>query len=141
MISIEQYFGKYGKTHKDVTPARYANAKRLLVAVNKLMMQGMKEGVLFLDNPNTKSQISGEQNGGFRPQDCPIGAPGSNHKECLAVDIYDPFGKVDDWLEHSLEARELYEQLGLYFEAIPNTIGWSHWQLKKPNSGRRFFIP
>lgn len=141
MISIEQYFGKYGKNHKDVTPARYANAQRLLGKVNKLMVEMMKRGIVFLDNPNTKCQVAGEMNGGFRPQDCPIGASNSAHKEGLAVDIYDPMGKIDEALNHDPELLEVIKDLDMYFEALPNTIGWSHWTIRKPPSGRRFFIP
>lgn len=140
-ISLSDYFGTYTAKHKDVTVARYANAERLLRAVNRLMLLGVAEGVLFEYNPKTKSQISGEKNGGFRPQDCPIGAPQSSHKECLAVDLYDPVGKIDEWLQTSKEAKKIYEDLGLYFEHPSATIGWSHWQMRKPGSGRRFFLP
>ena len=141
MISIEQYFGKYTTKHKDVTPSRYANAQRLLGKVNSLMQTLIQKGVEFPVNPVTKSQISGDKNGGFRPQDCPIGASNSAHKECMAVDIYDPKGEIDDYLNHNPEAIEVINDLDMYFEALPYTTGWSHMQIRRTASGRRFFIP
>lgn len=141
MISMADYFGKYGKDHKDVTPARYANAQRLLTKVNSLMAIAMVNGIEFPVNPNTKTQISGVTNGGYRPQNCPIGAPNSAHKQCLAVDIFDPKGEIDEWLNNSKEAREAIKDLDMYFEAMSATVGWSHWSILKPASGRRFFSP
>ena len=140
MISIKGYFGKY-EGHADITPARYANAQRLVAKANTLMAAMMADGVEFPDNPATKCQIAGSGNGGFRPQDCAIGAPGSAHKMGLAVDIFDKDGKIDQWLNDAVGAREVYEDLGLYFEALSSTIGWCHCSLVAPKSGRRFFIP
>lgn len=140
MISKVQYIGVHSKS-PDLTPARLANIDRLLSRVNALMMIAMKDKVLFLDNPNTKSQVSGETFGGFRPQDCPIGAPGSAHKEGLAVDLYDPVGKIDKWLLESPVAQKAIEDLDMYFEHPNATVGWSHWSIKRPLSGKRFFIP
>lgn len=141
MISIADYFGKYGKTHKDVTPPRYASAQRLLLNVNKLMQIAIDEGMEFPINPKTKSQVAGDTNGGFRPQDCTVGAPLSAHKICQAVDIYDPKGEIDDWLTNSKAAREAMKELDMYFEDKSVTVGWSHWSIKNPPSGRRFFFP
>jgi len=141
MISISDYFGKYGKSHKDVTPPRYAAAQILLLKVNKLMQIAIDDGVEFPINPKTKSQVAGETNGGFRPQDCTIGAPLSAHKICQAVDLYDPKGEIDDWLTSSPVAREAIKELDMYFEDKSATVGWSHWSTKAPKSGRRFFLP
>ena len=142
MISLAQYLGIHAKS-KDLTPARLANADRLLKAVNRLMMEGVKCGIVFPINKATKSQISGEIYGGFRTQDCTIGAPHSAHKECLAVDIFDHTGAIDTWLMESKEAKEVYEHplVNMYFEHPSATIGWSHWSIKAPPSGKRFFYP
>ena len=140
MISKQQYLGIHSKS-PDLTAVRLANIDLLLQSVNRLMMLGIKEGIIFATNKNTGSQISGETFGGFRPQSCSIGAPKSAHKEGLAVDIYDPLEIIDNWLKTSSAARDLYEQLGLYFEHPDYTRGWSHWGLKKPASGNRFFKP
>lgn len=140
MISIADYFGKYGKDHKDVTPTRYANALKLLTKVNSLMAIAMTNGVDFPENPKTRSQVSGDRNGGFRPQDCPIGAPNSAHKNCMAVDIYDPEGDIDSWL-NTPEGKRAAEDLDMYFEVASVTHGWSHWSILRPGSGRHFFYP
>ena len=141
MISIDQYFGAYTPQHKDVTPAVYANAQRLLTACNRMELIAIKDGVLFPANPFTHNGISGSGNGGFRPQDCEIGAPKSAHKEGLAVDRYDPFGLIDKWLNESPIAAKAIRDLDMYFEAQSATIGWSHWSLKRPPSSKRFFHP
>ncbi|UOF78832.1 peptidase M15 [Caudoviricetes sp.] len=141
VISKTDYIGIHAKS-ADLTPTRLANIELLLRAVNRLMMQGMKEGVIFPINKKTGSQIAGETYGGFRPQYCTVGAPKSAHKEGLAVDIYDPLpGLIDTWLQTSKEAKKLYEELGIYFESPQHTIGWSHWTIKPPLSGNRFFFP
>lgn len=136
-LTLIQYFGKYLK-HIDATTERKDNAEKLVIAVNRLIDIMVMAGVTFRTNPLTGSIVGGETLGGFRPQNCPIGAPASAHKQGLAVDIYDPDGKIDDWLiSHQLELK----QYGLYFEHPTATRGWSHWSTRKPRSGRTFFYP
>lgn len=137
MLTLTQYFGKYAQ-HKDVTAERLANAERLVMAVNRLHQLMVIGGVTFPINPLTGSIVGGETLGGFRPQDCPIGAPASAHKQGLAVDIYDPKGEIDGWLiSHQLGLKPY----GLYFEHPATTPRWSHWTVRAPKSGRRFFYP
>jgi len=138
VISKTQYLGTYAKS-KDLTPARLANLDRLLTNVNRLMQFCQSHGIDFKVNPKTGSQISGETNGGFRPQNCPVGAASSAHKICLAVDLYDPVGEIDTFLMVNSEAQELARELGFYFEHPQHTVGWSHWGLV-PKS-KMFFIP
>lgn len=140
MISKAQYLGSYARS-KDLTPPVLANIDILLNKVNKLMQTAMVDGVTFQINPITKSQVAGEKNGGFREQCCTIGAPASAHKLGMAVDLYDPFNQIDIWLNTSPVAKVEYESLGLYFEAQEATNGWSHWSIKAPASGKRFFKP
>ena len=140
MISITQYIGPFAKCG-DLTPSRYANAQRLLLACNRLEALALIEGVKFPENPRTRSGVAGETYGGFRPQSCTQGAPYSAHKECLAVDRYDPGGDIDTWLMASPEAERLIAELGMYFEHPSATPGWSHWSIKAPPSGHRFFYP
>lgn len=140
MISMKDYLGPWANS-ADLTPARQANAQRLLSQVNSLMAVAMQDGVTFKVNPKTKNQISGEKYGGFRPQGCPEGSPKSAHKEGLAVDLYDPDGKIDEWLLKSPRAQQAIASLGLYFETGSATPGWSHWTIRPPASGRRFFNP
>lgn len=137
-VSKAQYLGIYAKS-KDLTPARLANVDRLLKASNRLMQFCQSHGVDFKVNPKTGSCISGETNGGFRPQDCKIGSPKSGHKEALCIDFYDPVGEIDTFLMTNPEAQALAKELGFYFEHPSATIGWSHWGLV-PKS-QMFFYP
>jgi hypothetical protein len=95
-------------------------------------------GLRFTINPLTQSLVGGETLGGFRPQDCPIGAPQSAHKQGLAVDIYDPDNKIDNWI---IGHQQVLKEFGLYFEHPTATPRWSHWTTRKPASGRRIFYP
>jgi hypothetical protein len=136
-ITVEQYFGPWIK-HPDATPKRKDNAARLLLAVARLEAHAVADGVVFRINPKTGSGVSGTQYGGFRPQDCPEGAPGSSHKDALAVDRYDPIGEIDAWCMRNLNILEL---CGIYIEHPSATCGWSHWTIRAPKSGRRAFFP
>jgi hypothetical protein len=87
-------------------------------------------------NPKTESLVSGDTLGGFRPQNATQGAPHSSHKEARAVDVYDPGGKLDAWLN---DAK--LEHYGLYREHPDATQGWCHLTDRAPGSGRRTFMP
>lgn len=137
MITLDQYVGPHADS-PDWTIGRQENAKYLLDACAMLETEMVDSGVAFPDNPATGSGVSGETYGGFRPQDCTIGAPHSAHKEGLAVDRYDPDGAIDDWLmarQHSLKEH------GLFMEHPSATPGWCHLQLRAPASGNRVFYP
>jgi hypothetical protein len=136
-MTVEQYFGPWIK-HPDATPKRKDNAARLMLAVARLEAHAVADGVVFRINPKTGSGVSGKQYGGFRPQDCPEGAPGSSHKDALAVDRYDPIGEIDAWCLRNLDVLEL---CGIYIEHPSETCGWSHWTIRAPKSGRRVFFP
>jgi len=135
MISLDQYFGIYA-SHPDASPGMWAAAETMLDKVNSLLEQAEKEGIAIETNPNTNSQVGGETNGGFRPQDCPIGAPASSHKHARAVDVYDPHNALDGWI-----TDELLTDFGLYREAPNATLHWCHLSDKAPGSGRRTFNP
>jgi hypothetical protein len=137
MLTIEQLFGKYGST-PDATPEYKANGAVLVRTVNVLMAYMINAGITFKINPLTGSVVSGESLGGFRPKSCPIGASHSAHKEGMAVDIYDPDGKIDSWL---FAHEPLLAHFGLYFEHPTATPSWSHWSTRAPTSGHRFFYP
>lgn len=137
MITLAQYVGPHAKS-KDWTPQRQANAAQLLHAVNALMARAMADSVKFLVNPKTKSQISGSTFGGFRPQDCPIGAPNSNHKEGRGIDLYDPDNEIDAWC---LDNAQSMIDCGIWIEHPDATQSWSHWQSVPPRSGNRVYRP
>lgn len=134
-ITLDQYFGKYA-THPDAGPGMYAAAESMLEKVNRLLGEAEITLGEIPVNPATNSQVSGSENGGFRPQDCPIGAPKSSHKQARAVDIYDPHNKLDDWIDD-----EILTGYGLYREHPDDTQHWCHLTDKAPGSGKRTFHP
>lgn len=125
MITLQQYFREFEKT-KD----QENNAQVLLDRVNVLLDDAVKYGVI--KNP----VISGSQYGGFRPKDCPIGAPQSAHKLAMAVDIADPQNTLDGWLD---DAKLL--KYNLCREHPDYTKTWVHLSTKMPKSGKLTFIP
>lgn len=136
-LHVEQYFGKWLNS-KDVTIEIIDNAKLLVLSCNRLIGEMEFHGVKFRENPFTHCIIGGETLGGFRPQNCTLGAPMSAHKQGLAVDLYDPDNKIDDWL---YSHQSMLKEFGLYFEHPKATNTWSHWTIRKPKSGNRFFYP
>jgi hypothetical protein len=137
MITIDQYFGPWGDC-EDATPERIDNATRLLDAVGRLELAARADGIDFPDNPVTNSGVSGATYGGFRPQECSIGATHSSHKEGFAVDLYDPHGTIDAWC---MQNQDKLAICGIYIEHPGSTAGWSHWTIKPPGSGKRVFFP
>lgn len=137
MILLHEYFGRR-LDHPDATPERFANAERLLSAVEKLELLAMADGVEFPDNPATGTGVSGQEFGGFRPQNCKVGASNSAHKEGLAVDLYDPANAIDAWC---MDNQNLLVECGIYIEHPNHTPRWSHWSIKPPRSGKHVFIP
>lgn len=137
MITLAEYLGIWHRSH-DWTPERQKNAKKLLFAVEALERVMLADGIVFPNSPVTKSGVSGNTLGGFRPQVCSQGAKRSLHKEGLAVDRYDPLGKIDAWCVANLSKLEAS---GIWIESPVCTQGWSHWQCVPPKSGRRIFLP
>lgn len=135
MISFTDYFGSW-INHPDATSERKKAAQPMLDKVNALLKEAEDDGIKSHVNLGTGTRVSGHTYGGFRPQDCPQGAPHSSHKEARAVDVYDPRGDLDAWVT---DAR--LESHGLYREAPSATMGWCHLTDKAPSSGKRTFIP
>ena len=137
MITLTEYVGPWVDS-PDLTLERHDNAERLLDACADLESLAVADGVMFPNNPVTGDGVSGNTYGGFRPQDCPHGAPHSSHKEGLAVDRYDPTGAIDAWCMTHLDKLEA---CGIYIEHPDATRTWSHWTIKAPGSGHRVFYP
>jgi len=137
MVTIQEYFGKF-HDHPDATQERKENAEALLLACGNLQKYALADGIKFQTNPFTRTIISGQTLGGFRPQSCPQGAPKSSHKEGLAIDLFDPDGDIDDWC---LENLDKLEECGIYIENPSATPCWSHWTIRAPKSGNRVFLP
>ena len=140
IITIEDYFGPW-KDHPDATEERKQNARLLLHACSALQYFAERYGVEFLDNPHTGNNVSGKTYGGFRPQDCPQGAPSSSHKQGQGVDRYDPEGLIDAWCMNNSEVGGLLETCGICIEHPEATPGWAHWTTRRPRSGNRVFRP
>lgn len=137
MISLAQYVGPHA-TSPDWTEEVIDNANDLLFSCGILELMARDDGVLFPDNPATGSGVSGQTFGGFRPQDCSIGAARSAHKLGMAVDRYDPDGLIDKWC---FENQDKLAECNIYIEYPEATKGWSHWTIRAPKSGHRVFYP
>ncbi len=131
-ITIAEYFGPFDHTDEHISKAEI-----LLARVNRLITHlATKKMVHFKINPLTKSLITGEGQGGFRPQDSAQGAPSSSHKEARGIDLYDPEGEIDDNIDDAM-----LEEFGLYREHPAATRRWSHLTTRPPRSGKRSFYP
>jgi hypothetical protein len=138
VISLQQYAGLWAG-HEDWNPECQREATILLNKVNQLLANYEAEtGNTVAINQFTKSQISGAKYGGFRTQDCPIGAPRSSHKIGMAVDILDRNDALDDWITAHPEVLVEYN---LYREHPDDTKSWCHLSTKPPKSGNRTFKP
>lgn len=137
MLTLTDYFAGY--KDGDYTKEHVDNAQHLLAMVNALLTTAHDDnGIELQINPATKTLVSGEKNGGWRPQSCPIGAPDSAHKTGQAIDIYDPSGDIDTWCMANLY---ILANVGLYLENPGSTRGWSHLSTRAPHSGNRVFYP
>jgi hypothetical protein len=137
MITIGEYVGPWSGS-VDWTPDKQREAKILLERVNNLLTEFETQGGILQVNRITKSQVSGETYGGFRPQTCPIGAPKSSHKLGMAVDVYDPANLLDLWID---KHPNVLVEFDLYREHAGYTQHWCHLGTKAPKSGNRTFIP
>lgn len=133
MITLRDYFGPW-IGHRDATPDRQAAAILMLSKVNSLLKKAT--GLSLRENPVTGTMVSGLDLGGFRPQECRIGAQNSSHKEGRGVDVYDPDNHLDQWITDAvLEAHDLYR------ESPAMTDGWVHLTDRPPSSKHRTFLP
>lgn len=137
MISLAQYIGGHANS-KDLTDVRRHNAAVLLNVVNAAIAHMQKKGVVFKTNPKTETQISGNTEGGFRPQGTITGKKFSAHKEGMAVDIYDPDNAIDNYITAHPEVLDTFN---LYREHPSATPRWCHLTTRAPKSGRRTFYP
>jgi hypothetical protein len=137
MISLEQYAG-FWSGHEDWTPEMQRNATILLGRVNALIAEYESTGKKITINTLTKSQVSGAKYGGFRTQDCAVGAPRSSHKLAMAVDIIDRDNAFDDWITAN---PDVLVKHNLYREHPDHTKSWCHLSTKAPKSGNRTFKP
>ena len=113
-ISLDDYFGPYA-THPDAIPGKWAVADLLLDKVNALLKEAEEDGVYLEENPITRTLISGSGNGGFRPMDCKVGHPLSAHKGGHAVDIFDAYEQLDEWIRSASEPVPASARAAVYY--------------------------
>lgn len=144
MITAKQYFGQ-----KPYSEFQKRSAEYLLSVVNRLIDEAAEAGIEKEIDPDTGTQISGSKggsgDGGFRSPDSKTGSPNSSHKQAKGIDIYDPHGKLDDWLS-SFDydggyGNDMLELHNLYRESPNATPGWTHLTTRPPGSKRRTFTP
>jgi hypothetical protein len=146
-ITAEEYFGQY-QDHPDATERVRENAEVLLAKVNVIYTRANLDGCEMPDNPKTGSGVGGDGHGGFRPQDCKVGAPNSTHKTGEGIDRFDPHRKFASWC---MAHQDILKAIGLHMEDVRWTVtlsekkeivgGWVHLQSVPPKSGNVVYIP
>jgi len=140
MITLADYLQGRDRTHGlQLGTDLRANAARTVAAANALLVLAKGAGVSLEESPRTGSIVTS----GWRPPEINDATPGAKpkslHLRCMAVDLYDPDGDLDEWL--LANADTVLKDLGLWLEHPAATKGWAHVQLKPPGSGRRVFYP
>lgn len=128
MITLEEYYMGRDKKYPDqLTDELRLNAQDTVDKANQLL---------------ARFGESRKVNSGWRPPAVnaaiPKAAKKSNHMRCLAIDLDDDDGDLDDWCMSNLS---VLEELGLWMEHPAATKGWCHVQTVPPRSGRRVFYP
>lgn len=136
-ITLDDYFAAYAG-HSEITAEMQAFAADLLDRVNALREEAEADGVVFQLNPATGTYISGQRNGGWRPSDCPIGAPSSAHKQAKGVDNFDPTRRFASWC---MAHHDRLRHHGLTMERPEWTPTWVHLQSRPVASGVVAFVP
>lgn len=112
---------------KDYTKEISDNLDKLLIPINEIRTAYGK--------PMTVTS-------GWRPPQVNAATSGaatkSKHMIGLAVDIQDKDNDIMNW---ALANLKLLKKLDIYLEDFRWTPGWVHFQLGKPASGKRIFIP
>ena len=134
MILLEDYLTHWRKHYGHVAvPAAELTADMLQAA-----QQTVDRANTLLSNFGEPREITS----GWRPVEVNRLIPGaalrSNHTKCLAVDLADPDGDLDEWC---LDNAAVLEEVGLWQEHPAATKGWCHLQTVPPKSGRRVFYP
>lgn len=137
MITLADYLGPWAE-HPDATPDVRTRAEDLLLRVNALLAELAANSIKTRANPRTKTLVSGDLGGGFRPQDYPQGAAGSSHKTGQGVDVFDPYGSIGAYL---VVRQNLLVKHRLWMESPAATPTWCHLQSRPVPSGRTVFNP
>jgi hypothetical protein len=128
MITKDELLMGRDKSHpKEYTKEISDNLDNLLIAMNQIRSKyGKPMRVTSGWRPSAINQsIAGA-------------AKRSNHMMGLAVDISDRDGELREWV---LENLDLMQKLGVYIEDFRWTQRWVHFQIVRPRSGKRIFLP
>lgn len=141
MITLQDYWmGRDVEYPLAMSPDIEREAIRTCELATKLMAIARTAGLKFPLHPRNKSHVSS----GWRPPALnavtPNAARKSLHMTAQAVDIYDPEGRLDDWLMTD-DGQRTIKDLGIWMEHPAATPGWSHIQTRPPKSGNRVFRP
>lgn len=135
---IDYLMGREKMYPDEYTIGIRANAELTVDAVNSLLARLEQAGVPLETHPQTGTIISS----GWRPPQIngqiKNAAVRSKHMTGQACDLYDPEGRIDDWLMDNLPANR---SLGLWMEHPSATKGWAHVQIVPPASGKVVFYP
>ncbi len=117
-------------------PASYEkDLEKLLKRVNKLQERYGKLQFLVTSGLRSLTYHIGiyQKKGITDPKKIPMK---SKHLFCQAVDIEDKDGKLYAWVQKN---EIVLEEIGLYYEL--GTVGWVHFQIIPPSSGKTGFWP
>ena len=134
MITVTDFFMGRDKDYPELlTDTLRANAEDTVAKANLLI-----SSYRML----TKDSELRRVNSGWRPPSVnaatPNAAARSKHMDCLAIDISDPDGDLDEWC---MDHQEVLQSIGLWLEHPAATKGWCHLQTIPPKSGKRVFYP
>ena len=111
-----------------------ADLEKLLKRINKLQDLYGKQFVVTSGFRSLAHHIQIYNKKGITdPKKIPLK---SRHLYCQAVDIEDKDGRLYKW---SKQNDKYLEDIGLWCEE--GTKGWMHYQIEKPASGKRWFLP
>lgn len=130
LLTLEQYLGPWIAEHPSDDVC--TNALDLLAKVNALL-----ERIQHIE-----AARSPRVNSGWRPAKynatVPNAAVKSKHITGQAIDLSDPEGELDEFLEAN---QQYLIDAGLFIEHPLSTKNWTHLQSIPPRSGRRCFYP
>lgn len=129
MISFKELLGNHSII--DVPIAIQHNMENLLKAIN-IIREAYGHPMTVTSGYRTEVDMARIYNGKPWPK-------GSAHLSGLAVDIADSTGALQQWLKGDPKGITSLEKTGLYCEE--GTNGWTHFQLRAPKSGKRWFNP
>jgi hypothetical protein len=120
----------------DLSTTVRANAMRWVAVANDLADRLGLLGIALSTSPKTGTPLAS----GWRPPSVnaiTVGASKTSlHMTGQAGDLYDPDGKIDDYL---MDHQDLMAEFGVWLEHPDDTPTWSHWQIVPPGSGNRVF--